>query len=108
LEFSLGSSQLVGILPEVVGFGSHFIASSISRVFLNGTPGVPFPHRHGLRLGDPHSALLFILLMEPRQRFLHLATANGVLSPLGEQAAPMCASFYANDADIFINPVKQV
>jgi hypothetical protein len=31
---------------------------------------------------------------------LHLATANDVLSPLGEHAARMCASFYANDADI--------
>jgi hypothetical protein len=108
LEFSLGISQLVGIWPKVVGFGSHFIASSISRVFLNGIPGVPFSHRHGLRLGDPQSALLFILLMEPLQRLLHLAIVNDVLSPLREQAALMCASFYANDVDIFINPVKQM
>lgn len=104
-----------GFLLEVLnrmGFGQKwrdmiaiFLASSSSRVLLNGSPGSPFLHRRGLRQGDPLSPLLFILVLEPLQKLLQLATDDGILSPLSVQAARLRASFYADDAAVFINPV---
>jgi hypothetical protein len=46
--------------------------------------------------------MLFILVMEPLQRMLSMATEQGVLSPLQRNTTRMRASFYADDAAIFI------
>jgi mannosylglycoprotein endo-beta-mannosidase len=96
---------------EQMGFGQRWrdmlsilLASSSSRVLLNGKQGRLFRHRRGLRQGDPLSPMLFILVMEPLQRMFLMATEQGVLSPLERNTARMRASFYADDAAIFIKP----
>ncbi|KAM0837393.1 hypothetical protein ACQ4PT_061695 [Festuca glaucescens] len=50
--------------------------------------------------------MLFILAMEPLQRLLEKATEEKILSPLRLRAARLRASFYADDAALFVNPVK--
>jgi hypothetical protein len=109
---SLNWGYLLQVLKHM-GFGQRWrdiiallLASSSSRVLLNGYPGIPFFHRRGLRQGDPLSPMLFILAMEPLQRLLEKATANNVLSPLTLRAARLRASFYADDAALFLNPCK--
>jgi hypothetical protein len=58
------------------------LASTSSRVILNGSPGAPFFHKQGLRQGDPFSPLLFLLAIEPLQKILEKATEAGILSPI--------------------------
>jgi hypothetical protein len=51
--------------------------------------------------------MLFILAMDPLQRLLDLATQQGILTPLPSAAARWRTSMYADDAAIFINPLKE-
>lgn len=107
---SLSWGFLLRVL-ERMGFGqrwrdivSLFLASSSSCIMLNGSLGKKFSHRRGLRQGDPLSPMLFILAMEPLQKLFELATVHGVLSELKLGAATIRASFYADDAALFVNP----
>ena len=107
---SLNWGFLLRVL-ERMGFGQRWrdivsllLASSSSRIMLNGSLGKQFSHRRGLRQGDPLSPMLFILAMEPLQRLFELATVQGVLSELKLGAASIRASFYADDAALFVNP----
>jgi hypothetical protein len=58
------------------------LASSSSQVLINGVASDFILHRRGLRQGDPLSPFPFILAMDPLQRILDLATAEGALSEL--------------------------
>jgi hypothetical protein len=51
--------------------------------------------------------MLFILAMDPLQRLLDLATQHGILTPLPLTTAKWRTSMYADDAAIFINPIKE-
>ncbi|KAK1668638.1 hypothetical protein QYE76_056797 [Lolium multiflorum] len=80
------------------------LATSSSRVILNGEVGPRFLHRRGLRQGDPLSPLLFILAIEPLHRLFDIATVAGLLSPLRGRKARLRCSLYADDAAVFLNP----
>ncbi|WVZ54663.1 hypothetical protein U9M48_005428, partial [Paspalum notatum var. saurae] len=73
-------------------------------IILNGTTGRPICHRRGLRQGDPLSPLLFILAMDPIQRILDKATAQGLLSPIGGDPIKLRTSLYADDTALFVRP----
>lgn len=97
---------------SVLGFGHKWrewililFGMTSSHVIMNGTTGTGFPHRRGVRQGEPLSLMLFILSIEPLQRLLHLATQRGVLSPLPSLAAKLQTSLYTNDTAIFLNLV---
>jgi hypothetical protein len=66
-----------------------------------------FNHRRGVRQGDPLSPMLSILAMDPMQRILDLATQHSILSNLPLAVARWRTSMYADDATIFINPLKR-
>jgi hypothetical protein len=51
--------------------------------------------------------MLFILAMDPLQHILDLATQHSILSDLPLAAARWRTSMYADDATIFINPLKR-
>jgi len=56
---------------------------------------------------DPLLPMLFILAMDPLQRLLDQATQHGILTPLPIMVAKWRTSMYADDAAIFINPIKE-
>ncbi|CAN6246948.1 unnamed protein product [Urochloa humidicola] len=104
---------LLEVLQQL-GFGSRWrgwittlLATSSTAILLNGTRGKWYKHYTGLRQGDPLSPMLFIIAMEPLQKLFELATEDGLLSPINDRAAKFRTSLYADDAAIFLNPVKE-
>lgn len=83
------------------------LSTSTSQVLLNGILGTKIPHGRGLRQGDPLSPLLFILAVDPLQWLLSKATDLQVISKLRGRAARLRISLYADDAVVFINPVRR-
>jgi hypothetical protein len=83
------------------------LASTASRVLLNGEPRIPFWHACGLHLGDPLSPLLFIIAINPLQRILSLATDHRILKPIRSRTTRCRVSLYADDVEIFVNPTKE-
>jgi hypothetical protein len=51
--------------------------------------------------------MLFILAMEPLNKLFEVAMRDGLMSPLHLRVASLRTSFYADDAVIFLNPVKE-
>jgi len=51
--------------------------------------------------------LLFILAIDPLQRLLQVATARGLISEVSRNQARLRTSLYADDAVLFIKPVKE-
>jgi hypothetical protein len=89
------------------GWISSLLSSSSTSILLNGSRGKWYKHFRGLRQGDPLSPMLFILAMEPLQQLLDLATANSALTPINNRVAKLRTSMWADDAALFINPIKE-
>jgi len=51
--------------------------------------------------------LLFILAIDPLQRLLQVATARGLIYEVSRNKARLRTSLYADDAVLFIKPVKE-
>jgi hypothetical protein len=96
---------------EKLGFGARWrdwislaLASSSSRILLNGIPGRPIKHERGLRQADPISPILFILAMD---KILHMAVEKGVLQSISPRTKGIKVSLYADDTVIFVKRQKQ-
>jgi hypothetical protein len=105
-SYNLEVLQALGFGPRWREWVSILFRMTSSRVLLNGQHGPTFSHMRGVRQGDPLSPMLFILAMDPLQRLLDMATTQGILSPLPLATTRWSTSMYADDAAIFINPIK--
>jgi len=99
---------------EKLGFGhkwrgwiSLLLSTATSSVLVNGAQTPKFKHMVRLRQGDPLSPMLFILALEPLQHLLALEEASGNLSPIHTNMATLRISLFADDAAVFLNPVKE-
>jgi hypothetical protein len=106
-SYLLEALQVLGFGPRWREWVSILFCTASSRALLNGIPGTKFHHARGVRQGDPLSPMLFILVMDPLQRLLDLATSHNVLTQLPLAAAKWRTSMYADDAAIFLNPQKE-
>ena len=94
-----------------MGFGPRWrswicgiLATSTTKIMVNGEQGDTIYNCKGLRQGDPISPMLFILTMEPLQRLFEVAMARGVLSPLTRVGMRKRLSIFADDVVLFIKP----
>lgn len=83
------------------------LTTSSSQFLLNGTPGDKIVHCKGLSQGDPLSPLLFIIAIDPLQRLIEVAADSHMLQALPRRDINLRVSLYADDAVIFMNPIKQ-
>lgn len=95
------------------GFLSHFhnwvsalLSLASSRMLLNGVAYFPIRHDRGLRQVDPLSSLLFMLAIHPLHHILSKEMSQGKLHPLGRRTPTIWASLCANNAAIFVAPIK--
>jgi hypothetical protein len=100
-------------LLQHLGFTSKFhdwiaalLSTSSSRVLLNGIAGDPIKHGRGLRQGYPLSPLLFVLAIDSLHHILHKASDQGRIQKLQGEVPMICTSLYADDAAIFMAPIK--
>jgi hypothetical protein len=94
-----------------LGFGpiwcdmiSGLLATSSTRILLNGVPGELISHRRGLRQGDPLSPMLFIFVMDVLSWLVEKATGEGYLQPLSSRQLRHRISLYADDVTLFLRP----
>ena len=106
-DYLLSLLQHIGFPAKWQDWIAAILSTSSSQILLNGIPGQPINHGRGLRQGDPLSPLLFILAIDPLQRLLNLATEAGILSKLGQNKMRLRTSIYADDAAIFLRPIKE-
>jgi hypothetical protein len=76
-------------------------------VLLNGIAGTPLAHGRGLRQGGPLSLLLFVLAIDLLTQILEGATRHGLLQKLRGCGTILCSSLYADDAAVFVAPIKE-
>lgn len=94
-----------------MGFGRRWIswicgllATSSTRIMVNGIPGKPIFNCKGLRQGDLLSPMIFILCMEPLQRLFKLAAEHGLFTPLARRGMHQRVSMFADDVMVFFRP----
>jgi hypothetical protein len=90
-----------------VNWNSVLLSTASTRVMLNGTLGLKICHSRGLRLGDPLSPMLFLLVMEVLSEMFQKADEWSLLHELRDKTMPFRASFYADDVILFICPQAQ-
>jgi len=66
------------------------------------SPNAPIKHGRGDCQGDPLSPLLFVIVIDPLQKILDLATEEGLLKKFKGKHSLMRTSMYADDTTIFI------
>uniref|UniRef100_A0A8R7QDM1 Reverse transcriptase domain-containing protein n=1 Tax=Triticum urartu TaxID=4572 RepID=A0A8R7QDM1_TRIUA len=94
-----------------LGFGprwrewiSILLSTASTRVLIDGHPGPPIDHAHGLRQGDPVSPMLFTLVIDVLNFMLLRAVDLSLLHRLTAHHAASSISLYADDVVIFYHP----
>lgn len=95
LEFGLRWLAWVSIL----------LATSSTRVLINGTPGPPVDHARGLRQGDPLLPMMFVLVIDALNSMVQYTVQHGILQRLTTRQAASSISLFAVDVVIFCHPV---
>jgi hypothetical protein len=105
-DYLMDFLQHLGLPSKFRDWISAILASSSSRVLLNGIAGEPIKHGRGLRQGDPLSPLIFVLAIDPLHHLICKATDQGHLHRLRGRAPMNRTSVYADDVAIFMVPNK--
>lgn len=95
------------------GFGTRFrewlailLATSSTRIMLNGEPSPPIWLRCGLRQGDPMSPQLFVLAVDTLSRLIRRTHDRSILRPLHHRRDIPAISLYADDFMVFCHATQ--
>uniref|UniRef100_A0A8R7TJZ6 Reverse transcriptase domain-containing protein n=1 Tax=Triticum urartu TaxID=4572 RepID=A0A8R7TJZ6_TRIUA len=102
--FLLQLLQHLGFGPRWREWISMLLSTASTRVLINGHPGPPIDHAHGLRQGNPVSPMLFTLVIDVLNSMLLRAVELGLLHRLTNHHAASSISLYADDVVIFCHP----
>uniref|UniRef100_A0A8R7V6C9 Reverse transcriptase domain-containing protein n=1 Tax=Triticum urartu TaxID=4572 RepID=A0A8R7V6C9_TRIUA len=102
--FLLQLLHLLGFGPRWREWISMLLSTASTRVLINGHPGPPIDHAHGLRQGDPVSPMLFTLVIDVLNSMLLRAVELGLLRRLTTCHAASSMSLYTDDVVIFCHP----
>jgi hypothetical protein len=105
--FLLEIFRHLGFGPVWCSIISKMLYSSSTRVLVSGEPGKIIKHQRGLRLGDPLSPMLFILVMDVLNSLTLKAQERGLLQPLLRHGNGQRISLYADDVVLFLQPNRE-
>uniref|UniRef100_A0A453BP67 Reverse transcriptase domain-containing protein n=1 Tax=Aegilops tauschii subsp. strangulata TaxID=200361 RepID=A0A453BP67_AEGTS len=105
--FLLEVLRHLGFRDKWIAWVAGLLASSSTRVLLNGVPGEVIYNKRGFRQGDPVSPLLFVMVMSCLHALLNHAAESGVLAPLAPTGLRNRTSIFADDVVTFIRPGAQ-
>ncbi|KAM0911367.1 hypothetical protein ACQ4PT_013525 [Festuca glaucescens] len=103
-EFLLEILQARGFSLHWRNLIATLLASSSTRILVNGHLTELILHRRGLRQGDPLSPLLFYIMMDVLAKLVITADTIGALHQIGRHHMPHCISLYADDVVLFVSP----
>jgi hypothetical protein len=106
-DYLLEVLQRMGFGAKWRSWVSILLPTRSTTILLHGARGQWFDHFRGLGQGDPLSPMLFILAMEPLHKMLQVAVREDLLSPFNGRTTSLRASFYADDAAVFVKPIKE-
>lgn len=86
---------------------STILATSSTKILLNGVLGRRICHGRGLRQGDPLLPMLFVLVMECFQAMINTVDDHGMFEPLGRDSIKFRVSLYADDVVAFFSPITK-
>jgi hypothetical protein len=102
--FLLEVLKKLGFGPIWCDMISGLLATSSTKILLNGVPVDSIAHQRGLRQSDPLSPMLFILIMDILSLLVKQASKEGQLQPLSTKQLKHRISFYVVDEVIFLRP----
>jgi hypothetical protein len=105
--YLLDRLRYLGFGDRWIGWIISILATSSSKILLNGKAGNNFLHGRGLRQGDPLLPMIFILAIDPLQKLLAIVQEAGLLQPLHKWTARFNMALYADDAVVFLRPDKR-
>ncbi|WVZ90539.1 hypothetical protein U9M48_036832 [Paspalum notatum var. saurae] len=101
-------SFLLEVLQHL-GFGRKWcdlicllLSTSTTQILVNGQPGPPITHAHGLSQGDLLSPMLFISVMDVLNSLMVKASFENLLMPIVGGQSTHHISFYADDEILFL------
>jgi hypothetical protein len=85
------------------------ISSAFFSILVNGVPSQPFSPSRGIRLGDPLSPFLFIIMVEGMGRYIKASIQNGFLQGLHLHGLQPIASHsqFVDDTMLLNTPTAQ-
>ncbi|KAJ1701600.1 hypothetical protein LUZ63_001379 [Rhynchospora breviuscula] len=90
-----------GFPPLYISWLQTLFSSSTSSVVVNECTGTPFPHKRGLRQGDPLSLFLFLLAADVLSKMLQSASSSIPFGICQKLPQPFIILQYADDTLLF-------